>query len=318
MRYSSGPTWLDDIVLTSTVIRAGRASEFYRAARAGRFRRVAEGVFLPTPVWGGLTADDRYLALVHATALASRPGLVFSHHSAAALWGLPIIGRWPARPEVSVGVDATGHTRRAFTARKYEIPSRLDIIDGLRVTPLARTVVDMGRTTQLSVSVAMMDRALAEKAEGAPGLGSARIDEAELVAEFATIDSPRGRARCRLAIELADGASGSPGESLSRVGMHLLALPAPRLQQPFYDAQGLIGKTDFWWPEFNLIGEFDGLGKYRREDLLDGQSPADAVIAEKKREDRLRACGPRVVRWGWDVARSLPRLARHLADAGLA
>ncbi len=99
--------------------------------------------------------------------------------------------------------------------------------------------------------------------------------------------------------------------------MHLQGLPTPMLQQEFRDHRGLIGIVDFWWPEFGLIGEFDGLGKYTREEMLAGRSPAEAVVAEKLREDRLRALGPRVVRWGWETAISPPRLADTLRRAGL-
>ena len=99
--------------------------------------------------------------------------------------------------------------------------------------------------------------------------------------------------------------------------MHVLGVPPPVLQHPFHDNVGLIGYVDFWWPAFNLIGEFDGHGKYLREELLAGQTTAEAVIAEKKREGRLRRCGPRVTRWDWATARSTPKFRRHLVDAGL-
>ena len=316
MIYTTSSPWLSDFVLTATIIRSGLASQFYRSARAGHFVRLASGVYFPAVVWAGLSADDRFLVRVHAVALASQPGNVFSHYSAAALWRLPLVGAWPGKPEVVVGVGATGRTRRSFAARKYALPLEPDVIDGVTVTPLARTVVDMGRVAPLSVSVPMIDRALAVKKSGAAAL-PVSIAPADLASEVRAISSTRGMARCGRAIELADGLSGSPGESLSRVAIHVLGLPAPVLQYPFYDAHGLVGIVDFWWPDFDLIGEFDGHGKYLREDLLGGQSTADAVIAEKRREDRLRALGPRVCRWGWAEARSLPRLSAHLAQAGL-
>ncbi|MFM7211917.1 MAG: DUF559 domain-containing protein, partial [Actinomycetota bacterium] len=53
----------------------------------------------------------------------------------------------------------------------------------------------------------------------------------------------------------------------------------------------LIGYADMAWPDHKVIGEADGLLKYQdRSDL----------IAEKAREDRLRAQGWIVVRWTWD------------------
>jgi hypothetical protein len=298
------------------VRRSDRVNEFYRAARAGRFHRLVEGVYLPEPTWREMDADARFRASIHAAQLASREGLVFSHLSAAALWRLPMVGTWPARAEVTVGTKASGPVRRAFTARQYPVPQATDIIDGLTVTTLPRTLIDVGRTRQLVQSVPMLDYALAPKAGAEAGVGRATATFGDLATELSLASSVRGTTRCRDAIALADGRSGSPGESLSRVGMFLLALPMPDLQHEFRDAAGRM-VVDFWWPDFGIVGEFDGFGKYLREDLLGGQSTADAVLAEKRREDRLRALGPRVTRWGWDVARSPALLGQHLRGAGL-
>lgn len=62
---------------------------------------------------------------------------------------------------------------------------------------------------------------------------------------------------------------------------------------------GLAGRTDFEWPEERLCGEFDGLAKYRRVEYLQGRTPSEAVIDEKRREDRIRATGRGVIRWTW-------------------
>jgi hypothetical protein len=159
----------------------------------------------------------------------------------------------------------------------------------------------------------MADAALAEPPRCLHGGAAIRVELEREMSDGARV----GSARLRRVLELADGASGSPGESVSRVAMHLEGLPKPVLQQPFRDRRGLIGVVDFWWPQFNLIGEFDGRGKYTRDDMLNGMSPAEAVLAEKAREDRLRALGPGVVRWDWPYAISPPRLARKLRDAGL-
>lgn len=315
MRITTPTPWLDHFVLTRS-IESGRRSEFYRAARQGRYLRLAEGVFVESRAWAAMSEDARFLGRIHATALASREGILFSHFAAAALWRLPAIGEWPDKPEVTVGTGYSGPSRSAFRARQYPLPSEHVEIDGLRVTSLARTAIDMGRHAPLSSAVAMLDAALSEK-DPRTAVIAERVTSAQLAEEFARIESARGRARCSEALELADGLSGSAGESLSRVGMHQLGLPAPILQHEFRDAAGLIGFVDFWWPEFGLIGEFDGHGKYLREEFLSGRTTAEVLIAEKRREDRLRAVGPRVTRWGWDVARSLPRLARQLHDAGL-
>ncbi|MDO7881091.1 hypothetical protein [Antiquaquibacter soli] len=317
MPFSENPPWLHRVVLASAARRSGTSSQLYRSAARGAYERLAEGVYLPASTWATLGPDDRFLARIHGLVLSGRDDLVFSHTSAAALWRLPIIGSWPLLPEVTVGATPGGQTRRAYTSRKYPLPSELENIDGVLVTPLARTLVDVGRTSPMSVAVAMVDRVLAAKDDSEVGVRGICLSEAVLATEVASVESKRGMRRCRTAIDFADGRSGSPGESLSRVAMHVAGLPRPELQHPVYDGEGLIGITDFWWPEFGLAGEFDGHGKYLREDLRDGRSPAEVVIAEKVREDRMRATGIGMVRWGWSVARSIPAITAHLRRAGL-
>ena len=63
------------------------------------------------------------------------------------------------------------------------------------------------------------------------------------------------RRRAAAALDLADARSESAGESLSRIGMHLLGYALPELQQEFA-IDGRVYRGDFSWP--GLIGEFDG------------------------------------------------------------
>ena len=185
------------------------------------------------------------------------------------------------------------------------------------VTDLARTVVDLASSAAFSQAVAFADSALSGLSEA--GVVRAGISKQALHEQLALRGSRRGATRCGIVIDFADAASGSPGESLSRVAMQMLGFPAPCLQAPFSDAQGLIGTVDFWWPDFGVIGEFDGVGKYLRAELRGGRSVAQVVVDEKRREDRLRAVpGVRtVVRWGWSDARSLRGLESGLRAAGL-
>ena len=97
-----------------------------------------------------------------------------------------------------------------------------------------------------------------------------------------------GMRQMQLVVRLADGRSESPGETRTRHLCWRSGLPAPQLQYEVYDAWGrLVGRTDFAWPEYGLLGEFDGRGKYLRG-LKQGQSVADVVLAEKAREDLIR------------------------------
>jgi very-short-patch-repair endonuclease len=51
-----------------------------------------------------------------------------------------------------------------------------------------------------------------------------------------------------------------------------------------------VARTDFYWKEHRIVGEFDGMGKY------DGP---DVIRREKLREDALRDLGFQVFRWTW-------------------
>lgn len=84
----------------------------------------------------------------------------------------------------------------------------------------------------------------------------------------------------------------------------------------------LLGIVDFYWPTFRLVGESDGSIKYARGEYLKDGTPQDAVVEEKKREDRIRATGLSMARWVWAAAWEPesfePRgLVRILRDAGL-
>jgi hypothetical protein len=96
-----------------------------------------------------------------------------------------------------------------------------------------------------------------------------------------------------------------------------LGFPIPELQVDFSDRRGFIGTVDFWWPDQQLIGEFDGVAKYIRLEYTSGRSAAEVVVDEKNRENRLRARGPRVTRWDWSIAKSPALLLEHLTGAGL-
>jgi hypothetical protein len=101
------------------------------------------------------------------------------------------------------------------------------------------------------------------------------------------------------------------------VNMRANGCPQPELQVPFSDGDGFIGYADFYWPTFGVIGEADGDVKYLDPSLRGGRSADRVVLDEKIREDRLRALGPRVVRWRWETAMDARALRSKLVSAGL-
>ncbi|WP_168626402.1 hypothetical protein [Cryobacterium sp. BB307] len=308
--------WRERFILASDAVTPGQRSALRRAVETGSLRRVWRGVYLPEGDWRGFDRDARYLAVVQAVALAYDGNLVFSHLSAAALWGLPMVGYWPKEVHVVDERTSGGRARQGLACHSEGIPDGIVQIDGLWVTPLPRTVIDTARTSLFGTAVAMADHAISPSPLDAPSDWQA-TDLETLHSELDRVRTSRGVVAARRALAFADPRSGSPGESLSRVAIHLLGFPPPELQVDFSDSKGRIGTVDFWWPESNLIGEFDGAGKYLRDQYTGGREPAEIVMAEKKRENRLRAVGPGLTRWDWPIAASLPSLRRHLVEAGL-
>jgi hypothetical protein len=289
-----------------------------RLAR-GELVRIRPGVYLAAEVWQSYDFDARYRARVFAAAEVTRAATVFSHDAAAALLRLPGLGPWPKRVNV-LGPAASGGRSSPGIHRLSgpEDPEAIRI-NQFAVTSLARTVIDVSARSDFTRAVCMIDAALrpAQKHDfrhlhGLPATDTARI--CELMASLAPFP---GLARAKLAIQFGDGRSGSIGESISRVQMHLLGFPAPILQAPFYDSEGLIGYSDFYWPEFGLIGEFDGRVKYGDAYYARGHLPEEVVWAEKLREDRLRRQVRSLARWDWQVANSQRLLSERLRSHGL-
>jgi hypothetical protein len=300
------------LILASDAARVGLQHELRREFDRHSIIRLRRGVYLPAAEWDALGADERYLRRIHAHAAVTETPAVYSHLSAAALWGLPIVGPWPAEIHVSHAAAAGGRSRHGVVHHTQEHDLDVTVQDGLRVTSVAATAVTLARVLRFGQAVAVMDKAIHE-----PRDGQALTTMAELERAFTQLGRVPGRTAARRVLEFASPLSGSAGESISRAGIFMLGFLLPELQVPHWDRDGLIGFTDFFWRSANRAGEFDGLGKYLRDEFTGGRSTADVVIAEKIREDRLRALGFGVFRWDWPLAASLPALGDLLTRNGI-
>lgn len=301
--------WAEALVLTRHRNRSGQDDRaLQRAAERGELTRLRSGAYVVTKRWERLPQADR--RRLEAAAMAElNPAFVASHRSAAALWRIPTIrtpdGFVHARVTQAAG-SRTEHGVRKHAVRDPE--QHLTRIDGVVCTTLERTLLDIAATELFDEAVVALDWGL-----------DGRVTEEGLRRVLDEWSPAYGRRRIETALDFADAASGSPGESLSRVRIHEAGLPAPILQQGFFDSAGLIGYVDFWWPAVRLVGEFDGLKKYREAELLAGRTPGEVVVAEKLREDRLRSSDarPLVERWVWQTLLTPGLLARRLERAGL-
>lgn len=294
---------------------AGRAIR--RSTQRGETMRVARGRYLSQADWAELDGDTRYRARIHAFAETTSTTQVFSHWSATALWGYPIVGEWPSRIHVTFD-SASGQRSTPGVVRHLTRLNDDEVVelDGLFVTSPLRTLVDLARSASFASGVAAVDHALAPAKSKADA--ALRLTREALLEQADRLAGQRGVQRLKAVVNFADGRSGSPGESYSRVQIARLRLPTPDLQVEVVDLDGRPWHTDFGWPEHRQYGEFDGMVKYTRDRYLNGREVADVVIEEKLREDAIRlASGYGMVRWVWPVASDLVRLKRMLGRAGL-
>jgi hypothetical protein len=282
--------------------------EVRRLLRAGRLTAVRRGSY----VLGTQPEqrEARHALRVRAQLAHLADGAVVSHASAAVLHGLPTWGMRLDRVHVTRARRSGGRAGRQVHVHTAPLaPDDIDVVDGIPITSVARTVVDLARTLPFEAAVAVADaalHALITEPERLAGL------QAALVSILARSTGWRGSPAARRVLAFADARSGSVGESRSRVAIHRAGLPAPVLQWEVIGSAGQwIGRVDFGWPKQRTVGEFDGKEKYGRL-LKPGQSPADAVYWEKRREDALRAEALSVERWGWDALSDFAPTAARL------
>jgi hypothetical protein len=309
--------WRDQLILSRDIQIAGDRTEFFERVKRGEFVALRRGVYMNAAEFHQLRPVDQYKMRALAVVAYADEDVVLSHASAAALWMLPWTGPIGRRVHMLVGNASGGRSSKFIERHTVGVPLRTERIDGVAVTTLARTVVDVACTTAFAQAVVVADAALRRTEHPVDGVPITSIAHWELLEELQRIPVQHGTARARRALKFASGLADRPGESVSRVNMALAGLRAPDLQVPMKGASGRQYYVDFWWPDFNVIGEFDGEAKYTDPEFLRGRTPEEALHDEKFREDDLRASRHGMSRWSWETANSVPKLRAHLLAAGV-
>lgn len=265
-------------------------SAISRALVAGRLVPVRRG-------WYARPGDDADRAAAIAVANA-RAATVISHRSAAAMHGLPIVGARASVPEITVPPRWAGNAAHVHLHRATLRPEDLIVADGVPVTSIARTLIDLGRSRPTTTAVAALDKALHE--------GWVDYDDLDDVVRMCW--NWPGIRRAHRAVRLADGRAESPLESVSRLVMRALRLPPPEPQVWVRSRIGVRSRLDFYWKEFGVAGEADGRAKYRVD--------PEERDREKERQEFLEDDNLVFVRWGWDQPWRQPQLFRARLQNG--
>ena len=257
-----------------------------REVKQGRWLKVRRGAYVTSDgvAWAGADPAARralHLARVAAVAAQVSCEAVISHQSAALVWGLPL---WSSPRAVHVTQPHPESSLRSGDIVRHRNalrPEDVGSCTGLRVTSLARTLVDCATTLPPLAGLVTADAALRA------GADAAAVDE--LLGSFA---GRRGVRLGRMVARQADARSESPGESAVRFILWAYGFPTPQLQVPIGTRLGVFW-VDLGWLEWGLMIEYDGLVKYRE---LAGGAPSEVVVAEKRRQDAIEEEGCRVLR----------------------
>ena len=265
---------------------------------------------------------DTRFARMRAVATSLDRAASFSHDSAAHAHG-----QWnPHPPSPLLHATIPGQSDRQDAGLRVHgtpLPEEfVTVVDGARVTTVARTAADLARGGDLPAALLAMDgalrlllgrrihdldRRLRSGTVAAPEVEAAR---ALLTAAAEPMRSWAGARTLFAGIAHADPASASPFESWSRGWMLTVGLPTPELNVPVLGGSGRRCFGDFVWREHGLIGEADGVAKYG---ATAGEIRA-ALREERERQADLEAAGWRVVRWvtGDRGAQVVARVSRAL------
>ncbi len=195
------------------------------------------------------------LAIAAAIAVASEHVLA-SHYDAAIVHGLDLL----ERPSTDI-VDSPGQHQLAgqqnrspgILMHKVALPdAHVRVRDGIPVTSVARTVVDLARTLPFRSGVVVADSAL----------HGYQVGKGELEAVLSDCARWPGIKRARRVVAFSDALAESPFESIARVAFRDGGLPLPMLQVWIMAPDRPIGRVDFLWDKHATIAEADGAVKY--------------------------------------------------------
>lgn len=245
--------------------------------RVGRFVRLYRGVYAVGH--DALTPEGWRMAAV----LACPAGAVLSHRSAAAHWGIRPSAQ--ARAEISVPANRARGARGVDLRRVVLRPEDVTVHDGIPITAVGRTIVDLAAVVE--------ERAVGRAIDRAIELGL--FDLAELDGQMRSGKS--GSARVRRVLGNRHPDSHRTRSEFERRALGLFkrhGLPRPEVNVWFAD---LKCEVDLLWRDQRLVVELDGWAFHRSR---------DAFEADRRRLVQLQAIGFSVLPFTWRQLKDEP------------
>ncbi|UOR00706.1 hypothetical protein MUN77_11135 [Leucobacter allii] len=289
------------------------ARERAALVRDGALVRVRRGWFARAEDWRAWFPEDRHVAAVLAAHRDAATPPLFSHHSAAALLGLPL---WRLRAEpvhvISTRCAASGSGIRRHDLR---VPRRdLDGVAGVRCTGFERTLLDLARVADEAALVGIADAVLRRAVGAGRGIDPDRVEAWRRGMRERCDDAGgmRGARLLRRVIAFADPRADSVLEGVSRLHFARLGI-AVDLQRRVPREDGGHYDVDFELLGLGVLGEADGEAKFTDPGMLGGRTPQEAELRERRRDHWITgSTGRRMIHWGYRDAQSTERFAAML------
>lgn len=274
-------------------------SKYGRAAARGFAYRIFPGVYISRNSWNTAPPWEKTKTAIVSAALSYRNRFLFG--SAAAIHH----GLWlPEDPERLILASSVIRTHQEVWSavghycvllRRRVVPVG-DVIlhDGIAVTTIARTVADVaaGVTEDEGCAAVLMvmESALAKG-----------ISKKELARHCRLQSGSLRGVHTQMCLHHAGERSETAGESLTKAMFLDAGMFDVKQQVKVFDPHGREkARVDFLLPEYNMVVEFDGRGKYRGE-----HGPSEKVmLREHDRKVDLENLGYVVIQVGWRQVKS--------------
>jgi very-short-patch-repair endonuclease len=243
--------------------------------RNGRLHKMHAGVYA---VGHRLVPrEGRWMGAV----LASGPGAVLSHWSAAALWAI----RPNSRERIDVTVPHRSRSSDLIRRHISQMPEdERTIEEGISVTSVPRTILDLAATEPTDVVESLLREQEHRRLWG-------RLSLPDLVERY---PGKRGIRRVQAALarleEEPEGRKRSPLEERFAPFLRRHRLPLPRFND-WIVFDGKRYQVDCHWPGTGQIVELDG---------WEGHKTRTAFREDRARDRRLRVAGYGVTRLTWN------------------
>lgn len=274
--------------------------------QCGLLFRLRHGVYIRRSDWENQYPSQKDMLRLLAHCQATKATALYSHLSAARLWGLHI---WNGSPEIHVNAKSALAGDSAVPGvrvhRRTLAPElRRRITHGkcgrVRVTSLEQTIVDCARTEAFATAVIIGDSGLHR--------GASLDVMLQLLDGMA---GHRGVRAARKVVAAMNKGSESAGETRLRLVVADMEIPQPEYQVCL-QASGNNYRVDGAWRDIKLALEFDGKTKYFNYKRTD-----EAIYEERQRERELMEEGWMFIRVEWrDLGK--PELLKRRIRAAIA